>query len=107
MFKVGQRVVCINDKPYHPVHKGFKIPKKGKIYTIRKVYESQAAPGKPAVLLEEIQNEISDKWGHELGFFAERFRPLIETYSLESEVFAEDTLKYIEEEIKETFFIKI
>lgn len=107
MFKVGQRVVCVNDKPTHPVRDGLKTPKKGKIYTIREIYESKVAPGRVAVLLDEIQNDEFDRWGHEIGFFSDRFRPLVDTYSLESEMFADEVLKYIEEEIEETFLVRV
>ena len=90
MFKVGERVLCVNNTPdpNHPLDINI-WPKKGKIYTIRGIYVSNR--GIPAVYLEEINNGINTLLGMEIGFKADRFRKLD---------FADDVLKVITEEIK-------
>lgn len=100
MFDIGQKVVCIDDTPRNPSQKrpGIVVPKKGVTYTIRDIYESVSSPGKIGLILEEIKNPVNDKWGKELGFNADRFKPLI---SPESEAFADAVLKKITKQIEE------
>ena len=94
MFKIGQKVVCIDDTPrVGQVVTGF-IPKKGVTYTIRDIYESKLQPGQVALILEEIRNEIHPPLGHERGFYSWRFRPVDEDW-------AEGILNKIAEEIEE------
>ena len=94
MWKVGQKVVCIDDTPRAgQIITGF-IPKKGITYTIRYIYESKKQPGQIALVLEEIRNEIHPPLGHERGFYAWRFRPVDDTW-------AEEILNKIAEEIEE------
>lgn len=77
-FRVGQKVVCIDDvwPPYrHPLI--LLRPVHGEVYTIRFIEPAAYGIG---VLLEEIRNHPSvfrDGAG-EPGFLARRFRPLIE-----------------------------
>ena len=96
MFKVGQKVVCINDTPHpdRPIRPGVKIPKKNKIYTIRDIYVTNNSKIL-ALILEEIKNDPHPSWGKELGFTASRFRPIDESYR-----FAEETLAKFEEGFK-------
>ena len=94
MFKIGQKVVCINDTPLLGQVVRGNIPKKDVMYTIRDIYESKLQPGQVALILKEIINEISPTLGHERGFYAWRFRPVDETW-------AEDVLNKIAEEIEE------
>jgi hypothetical protein len=76
MFKIGQKVVCINDKP-----KVGKIPKnkplkKDNTYIIRGMYKSITHPGILCLLLEELVNPISNQWRKEIGYDADRFKPV-------------------------------
>lgn len=83
-FKVGQKVVCINDNL-----KQFDIPgmvyidsldglRKGVIYTIRSVYIESYGPheGEVSVRLEEIIRPSA--YGNEVGYNPLRFKPLVE-----------------------------
>lgn len=107
MFKIGQKVVCIDDtpRPNKPVRPGVKLPKKDKIYTIRDMYTAKST-GELALILVEIKNKPHPSWNKELGFLADRFRPIDESYR-----FAEETLSKIEKEInkktkKKTFSLR-
>ena len=85
-FHVGQKVVLVDDEPRQygvtrerALSLGATYPKKGPVYTIREVYVSNL--GTPAVLLEEIENvqtSISLGFKCEIGFDADRFRPVVE-----------------------------
>lgn len=96
MFKVGQKVVCINDTPdpNHPKRPGIKTPVKDKIYTIRDIYVTKNEKIL-ALMLEEIINPPHPSWGRELGFRAIRFKPIDESYK-----FAEETLAKLEKGFK-------
>ena len=79
MFKIGQKVVCVNDKP-RPRKLG-KVPrnkplKKNNTYTIRGIYESVTHPGTVCILLEELVNSICNQWRKEIGYDADRFKPI-------------------------------
>jgi len=106
MFRIGQKVVCIDDKPRNPsqVRPGITTPKKGIVYTIRDIYESVTKSGKVGLILEEIKNPTNEKFGKELGFNADRFKPLI---SPESEAFADAVLEKIKKEIEKDIEIGI
>lgn len=82
MFKLGQKVVCIDDsrnpetEAYTPCH-----PIKGQVYTIRGVHKQPNIPGY-GVYLEELLNPIqmwSDSDEMEWPFKSERFRPVVES----------------------------
>jgi hypothetical protein len=100
-FHVGQKVVCVDDerRPYGsrvPRYKGeacgAKFPKKGSIYTIREVYISNK--GTPGVILGEIDNfeaSIALGFNKEIGFDADRFRP-VTTHKTDISIFT-DMLK--------------
>ena len=86
-MRVGQEVVCVDDSFPGPLAKYYtNLPVKGKTYTIRAVYIGRrvmhtkpgAADGEIGVLLQELINgkDPRNKHGQELGFNAERFRPL-------------------------------
>lgn len=87
-FHVGQKVVCVdverrpagNKVPRDKAESvGAKFPEKGNVYTIRELYLSNK--GTPGVLLEEIENvyaSFSLGFSSEIGFDADRFRPVIE-----------------------------
>jgi hypothetical protein len=89
-MQVGQQVVCIDDYFPGPLAKYYtQLPVKGRTYTIRAVYIGRAimhtapgaADGEIGVLLRELTNPNDPRNKHslELGFKAERFRPLEET----------------------------
>lgn len=73
-FRVGQKVVCINDKNFNHRY-GEECPKNGHIYSIRGIY-----PSGDSVWLEEIINpKFAYKQGiGEVAFFKWRFRPLVD-----------------------------
>ncbi len=86
-MRVGQEVVCVDDYCPGPLAKYYtNLPVKGKTYTIRAVFIGRrvmhtkpgAADGEIGVLLQELINgtDPRNKHGQELGFNAERFRPL-------------------------------
>lgn len=80
-FRVGQMVVCVNDR----WHRDFlslhlNVPMKGRIYTIRAIFEPPVAC-QPCLWLEEIVNAPTE-WAEglfEAAFRATRFRPVKET----------------------------
>lgn len=94
MWKIGQKVVCVDDVPRLISNNNLNTPKKDIIYTIREIYESKSQPGQLALVLNEIKNEIIPGLGRERGFHSWRFR-------LVDEEWAEDILNKIAEEIEE------
>lgn len=68
-FHVGQKVVCVDDKPRDDWRPTFL--KKGSIYTITWVY---CVPAGSGVLLYEVENPYPDR----LGWYSDRFRPIEE-----------------------------
>lgn len=82
-FRVGQRVVCVNDGavrgiPYTggPWDKGEEI-RNGEVYTVTRVY---VFAGHPSLWLKEVcRSKASRRWcGEDVGYLASRFRPLVE-----------------------------
>lgn len=86
MFKVGQKVICINgtyhlDKRslYDIIFYGWEFPKKGSVYTVRRVTES-------GILVEELVNKVIREINKEPEFYFWRFAPLneiLDEYELE------------------------
>lgn len=74
MFHVGQKVVCVDDKPrsasVKPPPMGIV---EGEVYTVREVV---MAPHRPAIYIEEIHNPMHPIWGVEWAYMADRFRPV-------------------------------
>jgi hypothetical protein len=105
MFRIGQKVVCINGTPdpTKKSHPGVVFPKTGKIYTIRDIWGSQTHPDRVGITLEEIRNPFNEVYNHEYGFDSDRFKPIdmIE----DSVEWAESILTKIEEEIEEEICI--
>lgn len=102
-MNVGSKIICINATP-NPGSDAITIRylsylKKGQIYTVREIYDIQ---GITAVLLEEVTTPFSDRTGHELGYRLERFRPVTD-----SDIWAEDMLQQIVEQIEDEFLVKI
>lgn len=89
-FRVGQKVVCVNDAPDSFVLPGIHYSEiaaldgltKGKVYTVRNVVV-RPADMSPGIWLEEIYRppNLGDvlHYGGECPFAAARFRPLVET----------------------------
>ena len=86
-MQVGQQVVCIDDQFPKPLAKYYvSLPIKDKIYTIRAVFVGRrvmhpsrgAADSEIGLLLRKLVNgtDPRNKYRQELGFNAERFRPL-------------------------------
>lgn len=80
MFKVGQKVVCVDDTDDNnlkPFYSDWLV--EGRIYTIRGISAGKHINTKDIVVyLEEIRGAVS-KLGVEYGFKAERFREISET----------------------------
>jgi hypothetical protein len=86
-MQVGQQIVCVDDSFPKPLAKYYaQLPVKGVTYTIRAVFIGRAvmhtapgaADGEIGLLLKELVNgpDPRNKFGQELGFNSERFRPL-------------------------------
>lgn len=95
MFRIGQKVVCVNDKPEpnRNLPLGLIFPKKGTTYTIRAIYIAQN--NDVGLLLEEIINPFKTHDGQEIGFSSSRFRSLVEDGMIE------ELLSKIIDEVKE------
>jgi len=77
MFYVGQKVVCVDDTP-RISHAGNWISV-GEVYIIRGLYKNtEDNIVLVGVLLEEIVTGETHLCGREKGFYADRFRPVIE-----------------------------
>jgi hypothetical protein len=100
MFRVGQQVVCVNDKaePNRALPPGLIYPKKGTTYTIRAIYVAQ--DGDTALLLEELVNPFKTRDGQEIGFRSDRFRSLVEDGMIE------ELLSRIIDEVKEEILVE-
>jgi len=103
MFRVGQKVVCINNSPEsnRKIPEGFTFPRKNSTYTIREIYEVSNVVG---VLLEEIVNPINPRTGNEMGYAIERFRSLVDDdvmQDLLSQIVEETIDKSLVREIEE------
>jgi hypothetical protein len=78
MFRIGQRIVCINDAPNpakrRATYHGLRMPVAGQVYTIRGFAEPDS------IWLEEIVNPVMT-WStgtHEASFWTVRFRPVVD-----------------------------
>lgn len=84
MFRVGQKVICVNDEFLHRSWDYVDIkPRRGEVYTIHSIVKGWFLnhPNVLAFYLEEIINKPV-KWAikdiSEAPFWSERFRPVIE-----------------------------
>jgi len=83
MFRIGQKVVCVNADSSIPGNIGFgwhpwyEALVEGQVYTVRRYY---MYCDRPAVWLEEIERSEHSRnhWGPDVGYAACRFRPVIE-----------------------------
>jgi len=82
MFKIGQKVVCINDKKpsNRNVPVGLTFPILNKTYTIRDIILNKNQYG---IVLEEIINPTYQS-GVEIAYSLDRFRPVVDSDVLES-----------------------
>lgn len=78
-FRVGQKVVCVDAKARYGT-KLFATPiLEGEIYTIAGFQESVWVHGTICVLLVEAKNSRPHSFGgRDIGYQADRFRPLVE-----------------------------
>lgn len=80
MFKVGDKVVCVDDiTNLHVDHIHLYYSEwlmENKIYTIRAINEEPNWPGVFGVLLEEIKGHVDPRNYVEYGFSIKRFRKL-------------------------------
>lgn len=96
MFRIGQKIVCVDGKPRRPRTTPHIYPVKGEIYTVRAIHRNL-----DAVLLEEIINYpryYSNVFG-ELHWFCDRFRPIVKIGDQVCKEIAED-IEWMEKEIK-------
>ena len=83
MFRVGQKVVCVNDDFQHPDWAAISNKcKRGEVYTIRDIVPGWFDNGYNGVRLTEVKNAV-EKWigdpeRSEVCFGPHRFRPLVE-----------------------------
>lgn len=83
MFKVGQKVVCVDDAPPSSANGANYClcrPRNGEVYTIRGIHTEPHIEGY-GVYLEELLNPLviwSDDTEVEWPFAAGRFRPIAE-----------------------------
>lgn len=82
MFKIGQKVVCVDDSPMRIKHPG-SLPLRlvrGEVYTIRSIHTEPHIAGY-GVRLEELLNPSiiwADGDEKEWSYQSKRFRPLTE-----------------------------
>lgn len=86
MFKIGQKVVCIDDSR---IVKGAEI-KCGEIYTIKDMFEQDGTLG---LFFYEINNGAIRGYPNFWGYSAKRFRPVDDMWS-------DDILSKIIEEVE-------
>lgn len=99
MFKVGQEVVCVNntpkdDRPESIIALG--LLKVGETYTVREISKDGSA-----ITLEEVISPYINSLGREMGYKADRFRPL------DWNKWAGEILDKISEEIEEELLVEI
>jgi len=79
MFRVGQKVACINDRMNHGGQRpsGYNYPIEGTVYTIRDIFADEF--GRELVRLCEVKNgQENTRLGFiEPGFDASHFRPVV------------------------------
>lgn len=100
MFKIGQKVVCIDNTPRDDrdlTILALSKLKVGETYTVREIFDPQCS----AIALEEIISPYSERLNREMGYKSDRFLPL------DSHQFAEDTLNRISEEIEEEMMVRL
>jgi hypothetical protein len=82
MFRIGQKVVCVDDGPIDERYIGFKMEiARGEIYTVRWVGPSPHPDylGVPAVRLVGINRGFDHNTPcNDMPFSAHRFRPIVE-----------------------------
>lgn len=83
MFKLGQKVVCIDDAPMRN-NCGDVLPLrliKGQIYTVRAVHTEPHIQGYGVRLVELLNPSVvwSDGTEYEWSYQSERFRPVVDT----------------------------
>lgn len=99
MFKIGQKVVCVNDKRHNLKLAGMLPIKKGEIYTIIDIKECSCGEVKLDVGLKaEIVRSKCWCGIVDFGYWnnSRRFRPITE-----SENFATDVIEKLEEQFNE------
>jgi hypothetical protein len=99
MFRIGQQVVCVDDRlDANRNLPPLVFPKKGTTYTIRGIYVART--NETALLLEEIVNPYQTRDGQEIGFKSSRFRSLVEDGLIE------ELLSRIIDEVKEEILVE-
>lgn len=99
MFYVGQKVVCIDDRPSLD-YLGVTMPVKDAIYTIHHISDGYR-DGNIGLHLAEIPDDVffNDDPNQPIGFNPKRFRPLVEKKKTDISIFI-DILKQVEEKVK-------
>jgi hypothetical protein len=76
MFRVGQKVVCVDASACRNL--GDLMPVEGEIYTVRGLSEPDIDDTPYGVLLCEIRSGGTHRNGNERGWMPSRFRPVVE-----------------------------
>lgn len=80
-FRVGQKVVCIDDACLPGYKWGEGKPEVGKVYTVREIGLISFIDGSPCIRLEELYRPNARAHGvkhPDMPYMARRFRPAIE-----------------------------
>lgn len=84
MFKVGQKVVCVDDgdgggnKWANGRWLPGETPIVGEVYTIKMMWIDRDSNNLIFEFFELSRPKASEEWGHKVGFGAWRFRPVVE-----------------------------
>lgn len=100
MFKVGQEVVCIDNTPRDnrpETKEAMSKIKEGKVYVIREIFDAAAT----AIALEGVISPYSNKFKREIGYKADRFRPV------DTHLWVEELLDELVDEVENELTVKV
>jgi len=97
MFKVGDKVVCVDDIPSDYTDKTLysEWVMENKIYTVREFIIDPNYPDLPGVLLEEIKGYVEPIIDLEYGFLVDRFRKLEPPMEVEESIEEQKVLQEV------------
>ncbi len=75
-FRVGQKVVCVDDRP--GLLTGKRELRRGEIYTITGFDTEDKRLEHPGLYLAETPEKFHPNWRFPVGWAPERFRPVVE-----------------------------
>lgn len=77
-FRVGQKVVCIDDENFARLDIVSDLPRKGRVYTVAWYGCRPTDLGVPGVFLRELKSGICPTHKVTVAWRATRFRPVVE-----------------------------